>query len=62
VLAGGEAAQVLDIEVTPARQPGLLAIRQNLAQIAPVGFQRVRRHLALTAQVHAVGVQMLFHG
>ncbi|KPY98281.1 3-deoxy-D-manno-octulosonic acid transferase [Pseudomonas syringae pv. spinaceae] len=61
MLAGGEAAQVLDIQIIPARQPRFLAIRQNLAQVASVGFKCVRRHLPLTAQVHAVGVQMLFH-
>ena len=56
-----QAAQALDIQVGPAAYLLLLAEPQHLAKITAVGLQGVGRHLALTAQVSAVGVQLSLH-
>ncbi len=61
VQAGDHAAQSLDIQVVPAADLLFLAEPQHFVEIASIGLQGMRRHLALTAQVRAVGIQLLLH-
>ena len=54
-------AHALDIQCRPADDGLLGAKRQHLVQVAAVSLKRMGRHLALTAQVNAVSVQLPFH-
>ena len=57
-----QAAQALDVQRAPAGDLLFFAVREDFVEVAAVGLQRMGRHLTLTAQVLAVGVQLPFHG
>ncbi|MNC55012.1 hypothetical protein D3C81_1614540 [compost metagenome] len=62
VQAGNQSAQLLGIQGAPVAYLLLGAVGEYLLQISPVGFQSVRRHLTLTAQVRAESFQLRLHG
>ncbi|MCY1404218.1 hypothetical protein D9M71_194200 [compost metagenome] len=55
-------AQLLDIQGAPATDLILGAVGEYFIQIPAIGFQSVRRYLALAAQVCAVSLQLRLHG
>ena len=61
MLPGDQAAQVLDVQRRPAGDFFFGAEGEDFVQVPPIGFEGMRRHLALTAQVSAVSVQLSFH-
>lgn len=61
VQAGDQAAQALDVQCRPTADVLFLTPAQHFCKVATVGCQRMGRHLALTAQVLAVRVQLPLH-